>query len=93
MANPFTTAGAVINGQFGNFTANMGVWQMTTPTLYGGFVSIYATNIINREGQFRVSMRATIKSTESMWICRTAGLATALNFGSLPHGRICPEYS
>ncbi|MFO1457907.1 MAG: hypothetical protein U1G08_00760 [Verrucomicrobiota bacterium] len=40
--------GAVINGQFGNFTANMGVWPNDLQPLYGGFVSIYATNIINR---------------------------------------------
>ena len=47
-ASFYNGPGAVINGLFGNFTANMGPWGNDLQPLYGGFVSVYATNIVNR---------------------------------------------
>ncbi|MBX3734854.1 MAG: thrombospondin type 3 repeat-containing protein [Verrucomicrobiae bacterium] len=40
--------GATISGEFGNFSQNLGPWSNPLQPLYGGFVSIYATNIVNR---------------------------------------------
>ncbi|MBL9174017.1 MAG: hypothetical protein JNL10_10825 [Verrucomicrobiales bacterium] len=49
MASSFYNGpGANINGLFGNFTDDMGPWPNALQPLYGGFVSVYATNIVNR---------------------------------------------
>jgi hypothetical protein len=49
MASQFYNGpGATVSAEFGNFTADIGIFPNQFQPLYGGFLSIYATNIINR---------------------------------------------
>ena len=47
-ASFYNGPGATISAEFSGFTGSLGPWENPYQPLYGGFVGVYATNIVNR---------------------------------------------